>query len=130
VSGRIVSLMIGQGHGFIRLPNEREVYTFIGGSRGSTAFNDLQVGDAVNFELLDRCGERRARAAGRSTKANPGELVEYAIYFGSCFSELLGLPGPSPHQSFAVRARCQSTSCLSSTRRSMFRRSVCREVPC
>jgi len=65
VSGKIVSLMIGQGHGFIRLPNEREVYFHRADLEEGTAFNDLQVGDAVNFELLDDAvsGARALRVA-------------------------------------------------------------------
>jgi hypothetical protein len=36
VTGRIVTLMVGQGHGFIRV-----------------SFNDLQIGDVVKFALLE-----------------------------------------------------------------------------
>jgi cold shock CspA family protein len=53
VRGRIVTLLVGQGHGFIRLPNEREVYFHRADLEEGTAFNDLQVGQAVSFELLD-----------------------------------------------------------------------------
>jgi cold shock CspA family protein len=53
VTGRIVSLMVGQGHGFIRLPNAREVYFHRADLLEGTAFNDFHVGDSVKFELLD-----------------------------------------------------------------------------
>jgi cold shock CspA family protein len=53
VSGRIVNIMFGQGHGFIRLPNEREVYFHRADLHEGTSFNDLQIGDAVKFELLE-----------------------------------------------------------------------------
>jgi cold shock CspA family protein len=65
VTGRIVNIMIGQGHGFIRLPNEREVYFHRADLQEGTAFNDLRIGDAVTFELLDDTvsGARALRVA-------------------------------------------------------------------
>jgi len=53
VTGRIVNLLIGQCHGFIRLPNAREIYFHRADLQEGTAFNDLQIGDAVTFELLE-----------------------------------------------------------------------------
>ena len=53
VTGRIVNLMVGQGHGFIRLPNAREVYFHRADLREGSAFNDFRIGDVVEFELLD-----------------------------------------------------------------------------
>ena len=53
-SGRIVNILTGQGHGYIRLPNHtREVFFHRADLQEGTAFNDLQVGDGVSFELFD-----------------------------------------------------------------------------
>jgi len=52
VTGRIVNLLMGQCHGFIRLPNAREICFHRADLQEGTAFNDLQIGDAVTFELL------------------------------------------------------------------------------
>src|SRR5262245_9650344 len=53
VTGRIANLLIGQCHGFIRLPNARDVYFHRADLQEGTAFNDLRIGDAVTFELLE-----------------------------------------------------------------------------
>lgn len=52
-SGRIVTLLVGQGHGFIRLANDREVFFHRSDVREGTSFNDLAAGDLVRFELLE-----------------------------------------------------------------------------
>ena len=52
-TGRIAALAIGHGHGFIRLPNAREVYFHRADLQAGTAFNDMRVGDTVWFELLE-----------------------------------------------------------------------------
>jgi cold shock CspA family protein len=52
-SGRIVTLFVGQGHGFIRLANDREVFFHRSDVREGLSFNDLAVGDTVKFDLLD-----------------------------------------------------------------------------
>jgi cold shock CspA family protein len=52
-TGRIVRIQFGQGHGFIRLPDERDVYFHRADLKDGTVFNDLEVGDAVQFELLE-----------------------------------------------------------------------------
>jgi len=52
-SGRIVALFVGQGHGFIRLTNDREVFFHRSDVREGTSFNDFAVGDPVSFELLE-----------------------------------------------------------------------------
>jgi cold shock CspA family protein len=52
-TGRIAKILIGQGHGFIRLRDNREVYFHRSDSREGTAFNELQIGDTVSFELLE-----------------------------------------------------------------------------
>jgi len=52
-SGRIVTLFIGQGHGFIRLGSDREVFFHRSDVCEGTSFNDFAVGDAVTFELFE-----------------------------------------------------------------------------
>jgi cold shock CspA family protein len=51
-TGRIVKILVGQGHGFIRLA-DREIFFHRGDLRDGTAFNDLQIGDTVTFEVLE-----------------------------------------------------------------------------
>ncbi len=51
-TGRIAKILVGQGHGFVRL-RDRKVFFHRSDARGGTAFNELQVGDRVTFELLD-----------------------------------------------------------------------------
>src|SRR5262245_7579493 len=52
-TGRIVTLFIGQGHGFIRLANDREVFFHRSDVREGTSFNEFEAGDTVRFELLE-----------------------------------------------------------------------------
>ena len=52
-TGRIVKLFVGQGHGFIRLQNGREVYFHRADVQEGNSFNDFIVGDSVVFERLD-----------------------------------------------------------------------------
>jgi cold shock CspA family protein len=52
-SGRIVTLFVGQGHGFIRLAGGREVFFHRSDVQESTPFNTLALGDHVTFELLE-----------------------------------------------------------------------------
>jgi cold shock CspA family protein len=52
-AGRIVKLLVGQGYGFIRLSNGREIYFHRADVHEGTSINDLDVGDTVVFELLD-----------------------------------------------------------------------------
>jgi len=52
-TGRIITLLIGQGHGFIRLPSGREVFFHRSDVHEGTSFNAFAVGDAVTFELLE-----------------------------------------------------------------------------
>lgn len=52
-TGRIVKLFVGQGHGFIRLADDREIFFHRSDVREGTSFNDFVVGDAVTFELLE-----------------------------------------------------------------------------
>ena len=52
-TGRIARMQVGQGHGFIRLRDHREVYFHRSDSRDGTSFNELQIGDSVSFELFE-----------------------------------------------------------------------------
>jgi cold shock CspA family protein len=53
VTGKIVRIMAGQGHGFIRLPNDRDVFFHRADMQEGTSLRDLHVGDRVAFDLLD-----------------------------------------------------------------------------
>ena len=65
--GRIVRLMVGQSHGFIRLSDSREIFFHRADLEEGTSFNSLHVGDAVAFELLEDAvsGARAQRVARR-----------------------------------------------------------------
>ena len=52
-TGRIAKLLVGQGHGFIRLSDDREVFFHRSDVREGTSFNDFSVNDSVTFELLE-----------------------------------------------------------------------------
>jgi cold shock CspA family protein len=52
-AGWIARILVGHGHGFIRLRDNREVFFHRGDSHEGTAFNELQIGDPVTFELLE-----------------------------------------------------------------------------
>jgi cold shock CspA family protein len=52
-TGRIAKLFIGQGHGFIQLSNHGEVFFHRADLKEGAEFNDLQIGDAVTFELFE-----------------------------------------------------------------------------
>ncbi len=59
--GRIAKLLVGQAHGFIRLPDRRDIYFHRGDLSEGTSFNSFKVGDPVAFELLeDRFSGARA----------------------------------------------------------------------
>ena len=59
--GRVAKLFVGQGYGFIRTVNGREVYFHRKDLAKGTSINDLRVRDAVIFELLeDRVSGARA----------------------------------------------------------------------
>lgn len=66
--GRIVKLQVGQGHGFIRLPDGREVYFHRGDVSEGTPFNEFRVGDQVAFEVLE---DRVSGARALQVKARP-----------------------------------------------------------
>ena len=69
-TGRIARILFGQGgHGFIRLRDDREVFFHRSDLSKDTAFNDLQIGDGVAFELLDdRVSGARALRVTRAKK--------------------------------------------------------------
>ena len=69
-TGRIVTLFIGQGHGFIRLANDREVFFHRSDVQEGTSFNDFAVGDTVRFDLLEDnvSGPRAVRVMRRSRR--------------------------------------------------------------
>lgn len=52
-TGRIVSLLLGPAHGFIRLASHRNVFFHRSDVREGTRFSDLAVGDTVRFELFE-----------------------------------------------------------------------------
>lgn len=52
-SGRVVTLMLGQGHGFIRLADRRNVFFHRSDLREGTRFGDLAIGEVLTFELLE-----------------------------------------------------------------------------
>jgi cold shock CspA family protein len=64
-TGRILHLRVGQGDGFIRVKKSREIYFHRADLRDGTAFNALQVGDTVTFELIEDAvsGARATRVA-------------------------------------------------------------------
>lgn len=65
--GRVVRMLVGQGYGYIRLRDDRQVYFHRGDVGQGTTFNDLEVGDAVAFEVLEDpvSGARALRVARR-----------------------------------------------------------------
>jgi len=67
ISGRVARLRLGHGDGFIRLRNARDIYFHRADLHGSTAFNTLQIGDLVAFELIEDAvsGARGVRVARR-----------------------------------------------------------------
>jgi cold shock CspA family protein len=52
-SGRIVKIMVGQGHGFIRLTDDREVYFHRADLEAGTSINELAIGDTLVFDRVD-----------------------------------------------------------------------------
>ena len=70
-TGRIARLLVGQGHGFIRLTDHREVFFHRSDVREGASFNDFAVNDAVMFELLEDAvsGARAVRVTRRTRRA-------------------------------------------------------------
>jgi cold shock CspA family protein len=52
-TGRIARILVGQGYGYIRLRDGRDVYFHRCDSREGTPFGDLRVDDVVTFELIE-----------------------------------------------------------------------------
>jgi hypothetical protein len=52
-TGRIAKLLVGQGHGTIRLANGRVIFFHRADMREGTSINEFRVGDLVAFERLD-----------------------------------------------------------------------------
>jgi cold shock CspA family protein len=52
-TGRIVKLLVGQSHGFIRLADNRDIYFHRSDLEEGVSFNDFAIGDVVIFELLE-----------------------------------------------------------------------------
>jgi cold shock CspA family protein len=48
-----VTLVLGQGHGFIRLTDRRKVFFHRSDLGEGASFGELAVGEIVTFELLD-----------------------------------------------------------------------------
>lgn len=66
-TGCIVKLLVGQGHGFIRLADDREIYFHRTDLARGASINDFVVGDRVSFELLeDTISGARALHVSRS----------------------------------------------------------------
>jgi cold shock CspA family protein len=51
--GRIVRLFVGHGHGFIRMPDDREVFFHRADVEDGSRFNDFDINDIVSFELFE-----------------------------------------------------------------------------
>ena len=74
LTGRVVSLLIGQSHGFIRLKSSRQVFFHRSDLEEGTSFNRLQVGDIVAFELFDDSisGARALRVSKKTQGSRHG----------------------------------------------------------
>jgi cold shock CspA family protein len=66
-SGRILRLVTGQSYGYIRMADRREVFFHRADMAEGTAFNSLEIGDVVVFELIadDISGPRGTRVRKR-----------------------------------------------------------------
>ncbi len=70
-TGRITKLMRGQGQGYIRLDDRRSVF-FDRRDLMNGDFNDLVIGEAVAFELIeDRLSGPRAQRIQKTSAASP-----------------------------------------------------------
>ena len=66
-TGTIVRLLVGQGHGYIRLADRRVIYFHRGDLVEGTPFNECAVGDTLSFEILeDRFSGPRALSVRRA----------------------------------------------------------------
>jgi cold shock CspA family protein len=73
-SGAITRIAVGQGYGFIRLRDRREVFFHRADLEEDTPFNSLQSGDLVTFELIvdNISGPRAVRVTRRSRPKKEG----------------------------------------------------------
>jgi cold shock CspA family protein len=71
--GHVSKLFVGQGYGFIRLTDGRDVFFHRRDVLQGTSFNALAVGDAVAFELLEDnvSGARAVRVKGERRQTTP-----------------------------------------------------------
>lgn len=69
-SGRIIALLLGPGHGFIRPTSHLKVFFHRSDLCEGTSFQELAVGDRVTFELLDDAisGPRALRVERRRSR--------------------------------------------------------------
>ena len=66
-TGTIVRLLVGQGHGYIRLADRRDIYFHRGDLAEGAPFNEFAVGDKLSFEVLeDRFSGPRALSVRRA----------------------------------------------------------------
>ena len=66
-TGTIVRLLVGQGHGYIRLADRRDIYFHRGDLVEGTPFKECAVGDTLSFEILeDRFSGPRALSVRRA----------------------------------------------------------------
>jgi hypothetical protein len=66
-TGTIVRLLVGQGHGYIRGADRRDIFFHRGDMAEGTPFNEFAVGDRLSFELLeDRFSGPRALSVRRA----------------------------------------------------------------
>jgi cold shock CspA family protein len=67
VRGHVARLSVGQGCGFIRMADGRDIWFHRGDIGEYAGFNDLAVGDSVTFDLLeDRISGARALRVRRN----------------------------------------------------------------
>ena len=71
--GHITRLLVGQGYGFIRLTDGRDIFFHRRDVLQGASFNAFAVGDAVAFELLedDVSGARAVRVRGERGQPVP-----------------------------------------------------------
>jgi cold shock CspA family protein len=62
-AGRIVAMVVGHGHGFIRRRDRRDIFFHRSDVLEGVRFSELAVGDRVTFELIEDeiSGPRAAR---------------------------------------------------------------------
>lgn len=78
--GRIARILVGQGHGFIRVQNAREVYFHRTDVQEGARLHDFHIGEAVRFELVEDAisGARALRVARHRRIARSRSRAEHA----------------------------------------------------